>query len=77
MSSNSDFTCPDSPEELGRIEGAPAPQEPPALWRNAAIQARQFYVALTSAGFSTMEAMDLVKVVIETAAKAGLDASNE
>lgn len=70
------FDCPDSPEELDQIK-AEAMTEPPALWRNTAIQCRQFYVALTSAGFSSAEAIGLVSIVIQTAAQAGLNNPDE
>lgn len=66
-----DFTCPDSPEELGRIPSGAAP-EAPAEWRNAATQFRQFFIALTSAGFSAGEALELVKTAIAAGARSGL-----
>lgn len=70
------FQVPDSPEGLDSIEKSAA-QEPPAAWRNTAIQCRQFYTALTDAGFSVGEAMDLVRVIIETAAKHGMGIEEE
>lgn len=70
------FDAPDSPEALLSLEQSAA-QEAPAEWRNTAIQCRQFYSALTGAGFSVSEAMDLVKVIIKSAAEHGLGNNGE
>lgn len=74
--SDEDFACPDTPEELSSEPSSPPQQEASGDWRKTANQTRQFFVSLTESGFTAAESLELVKVVIRTAAEHGLSQGN-
>ena len=53
MEDHPSFQVPDSPEGLTQDQRAGL--EPPAAWRQTAIQTRQMFIALAQAGFSETE----------------------